>query len=273
MQPSIITAKNIINEADAIIITAGAGMSVDSGLPDFRGDQGFWRAYPPLKDKNLSFTDMANPQWFFSNPKLAWAFYGHRLKLYNATTPHEGFYLLRELCKEKDDNYFIYTSNVDGHFAKAGFDKDKIYECHGSIHYTQCIYKDDGAIWAIDENEIEVDEDKFEATKMPTCKECGCVMRPNILMFYDGVFNWNRTKAQYHRYDAWLSKNMNSKIAIIEIGAGLAVPTIRAYGERMAKRFNKANLIRINPTDTKINPYCGVSIKMGGLEALKAILC
>ena len=96
-QDAISRAKEIVANADAIVITAGAGMGVDSGLPDFRGDLGFWKAYPPLKDKNLSFTEMANPQWFFSSPELAWAFYGHRLKLYNATQPHEGFTLLKNL--------------------------------------------------------------------------------------------------------------------------------------------------------------------------------
>ena len=189
LQEAILQAKEIIKNADAIVITAGAGMGVDSGLPDFRGDQGFWKAYPPLKDKDLGFTDIANPQWFFDDPKLAWAFYGHRLKLYNKTEPHAGFAMLRELCAQKNENYFICTSNVDGHFAKAGFSKDKIYEVHGSIHHAQCIHNDDGMIWSMRESSVEVDEAKFIATKMPVCPECGCASRPNIMMFYDHEFN------------------------------------------------------------------------------------
>ncbi len=269
---TILRAKEIIANAQAVIITAGAGMGVDSGLPDFRGDLGFWKAYPPLKDKNLSFTEMANPQWFFSSPELAWAFYGHRLKLYNKTQPHEGFALLKNLCEAKNGNYFIYTSNVDGHFEKAGFDKDKIYEIHGSIHHAQCIHNDDGNIWNMDENSVLVDEDKFIATKMPVCPECGCVSRPNILMFYDHEFNHKRAWAQRKKYDAWLSHNMNSRIVIIEIGAGLAVPTIRIFGERMAKRFKRAHLIRINPVDTHVSAYRGMAIKAGGLEGLRMLL-
>ena len=65
-----------LQQADYVIITAGAGMGVDSGLPDFRGNEGFWRAYPPLKRLNIDFVSMANPMWFRENPKLAWAFYG-----------------------------------------------------------------------------------------------------------------------------------------------------------------------------------------------------
>ena len=271
-QETILCAKEIIKNADAIVITAGAGMGVDSGLPDFRGDLGFWRAYPLLREKNLSFEDMANPQWFFDNPKLAWAFYGHRLNLYKNTEPHEGFRLLLDLVKSKNENYFVYTSNVDGHFAKAGFNKDKIYEVHGSINYAQCIHDDDGAIWKIDESSALVDEEKFIATKMPVCPECGCVSRPNIMMFYDHEFNLKRTWAQRKRYEAWLNENENSKIAIIEIGAGLAVPTIRKHGEALVKRFKNATIIRINPKDNILNSQLGISLKLGGLEALNQIL-
>ncbi|MGB2501549.1 MAG: hypothetical protein ACPIA2_17760, partial [Mariniblastus sp.] len=54
-------AARIIRECDALLITAGAGLGVDSGLPDFRGTEGFWRAYPAFKKKGLDFYDLANP--------------------------------------------------------------------------------------------------------------------------------------------------------------------------------------------------------------------
>ena len=57
-------AAEAIASSEALLITAGAGMSVDSGLPDFRGPEGFWRAYPPLQKLGLSFADMAQPHWF-----------------------------------------------------------------------------------------------------------------------------------------------------------------------------------------------------------------
>src|ERR1700758_3667657 len=84
-------AAEVIRTADAILITAGAGMGVDSGLPDFRGNEGFWKAYPVVARLGLSFVEMANPRWFRNQPELAWAFYGHRLNLYRQTMPHAGF--------------------------------------------------------------------------------------------------------------------------------------------------------------------------------------
>lgn len=125
-------AAQLIFHADAIIITAGAGMGVDSGLPDFRGNEGFWKAYPPLAKLGLSFVEMANPFWFENKPRLAWGFYGHRLNLYKATKPHQGFDILLKWSKTKPGGYFVFTSNVDGHFQKAGFDENHIEEVHGS---------------------------------------------------------------------------------------------------------------------------------------------
>lgn len=74
-----------IRNADGLLITAGAGIGIDSGLPDFRGTEGFWSAYPALRAEGLAFTDIANPAAFQRDARLAWGFYGHRLSLYRST--------------------------------------------------------------------------------------------------------------------------------------------------------------------------------------------
>ena len=115
-------AARALEAADALLVTAGAGMGVDSGLPEFRGQHGFWRAYPAIARLGLSFEEMANPVWFRENPALAWAFYGHRLNLYRRTPPHSGFHQLLEIGAAKAAGYFVFTSNVDGHFQRAGYE-------------------------------------------------------------------------------------------------------------------------------------------------------
>lgn len=75
-------AARLIDEADSLIIAAGAGMGVDSGLPDFRGVGGFWQAYPALGRAKIRFEEIASPATFERDPTLAWGFYGHRLNLY-----------------------------------------------------------------------------------------------------------------------------------------------------------------------------------------------
>lgn len=131
-------AARAIADAEALVITAGAGMGVDSGLPDFRGDEGFWQAYPPFARLGLSFVDLANPVWFERDPTLAWGFYGHRLHLYRATLPHPGFELLRRWGAARRFGSFVFTSNVDGQFQRAAFADERVLECHGSIHHLQC---------------------------------------------------------------------------------------------------------------------------------------
>ena len=73
-------AAKAILAADARLIGAGAGMGVDSGLPDFRGPEGFWRAYPAFRGRR--FEEMSNPVWFQRDPEQAWGFFGQRLNLH-----------------------------------------------------------------------------------------------------------------------------------------------------------------------------------------------
>ena len=138
-EPGLRAAAELIADADALIIAAGAGMGVDSGLPDFRGNEGFWRAYPALAKANLSFAEVASPQTFEQNPSLAWGFYGHRSELYRNTVPHAGFELLRKWGDRMLFGVRVFSSNVDGQFQKAGFTEEQIHECHGSIHHLRCM--------------------------------------------------------------------------------------------------------------------------------------
>ncbi len=266
-------AREIIKEADAVLITAGAGMGVDSGLPDFRGTEGFWRAYPIARKLGLRFEELANPRWFHENPKLAWAFYGHRLNLYRKTQPHEGFYILKKLGESKRGGYFVFTSNVDGQFQKAGYDEKKIVEVHGSIHHLQCIKPCIDDIWPAEGIEIEIDMESFEAKEpLPRCRHCGAVARPNILMFGDWEWISHRTAGQEFRLEKWLEKvgYMEYRLVIIEIGAGKAVPTVRMFSERIADRLY-GTLIRINPRDYDVPSTRHISIPLKGLEGIKAI--
>src|SRR6476659_4965228 len=114
-------AAQAIRAADALSVSAGAGIGVDSGLPDFRGTQGFWRSYPAVAKLGLPFEEMAHPVWFQNDPHLAWAFYGHRLDLYRQTKPHRGFRQLLDIGPRMRHGCWVFTSNVDGQFQKAGF--------------------------------------------------------------------------------------------------------------------------------------------------------
>lgn len=265
-------AVKIINNANALLITAGAGIGVDSGLPDFRGNAGFWKAYPPVGKLGISFAEMANPFWFQKDPQLAWGFYGHRLNLYRKTQPHAGFNILLKIAKQKEYGYFVFTSNVDGQFQKAGFDDKRIEECHGSIHFFQCTEPCTDDIWDASMLNIEVDEDKLIAKEpLPACIHCSALARPNILMFGDWLWLHRRSNEQSARFANWLDMIVKDQInlAIIELGAGEAVPTVRNKSDSIA-RYPNVKLIRINPRDYFV-PDDNVSLPLGSLEGMTRI--
>lgn len=264
----IVQAANLIKSCDLLIITAGAGMGVDSGLPDFRGQSGFWRAYPPMEKLGLTFPETSNPRWFFKDPHFAWGFFGHRHNLYSQTAPHEGFSIIKSWVESKE--YFIFTSNVDGHFSKAGFCENNIVECHGTVHYLQCLRTNLCTldIWPM--AAIEVDMNTFRAKDpLPLCRHCAGLARPNVLMFGDIGWVSDRTDLQMDRLQTKLAQK-RWKITVVEIGAGEAVYTVRAFGNNMVER-HQANLIRINPQASIHNSTGTLNIQMKALEALNAI--
>ena len=265
-------AVQAIKAADALLVTAGAGMGVDSGLPDFRGTHGFWRAYPVIAKLGLSFEEMANPAWFQENPRLAWAFYGHRLNLYRKTTPHQGFSQLLEIGAPKPGGYFVFTSNVDGHFQKAGFAPERVVECHGSIHHFQCAASCTDEIWDAAGETVDLEESTFRALgPLPRCRNCSALARPNILMFGDGSWQGQRTEAQRERFAAWLNglAKSSARLAVVELGAGSAIPTVRHTSERVLQRIGGA-LIRINPREEDV-PSGQIGLPLGAAEAIRRI--
>jgi len=259
-------AAELIDGAGALLVCAGAGMGVDSGLPDFRGDEGFWKAYPPYERLGISFVELADPRHFAEDPALAWGFYGHRLALYRATVPHDGFRLLLSWGARKPGGTRAFTSNVDGQFQKAGY--PRVAEAHGSIHHLQCLERCTKEIWPADDVEVPIDEDTMRATApLPSCPRCGGLARPNILMFGDYDWLGQRSQAQLDELNAW--RRAHRDLVVVELGAGQAVPTVRRYSE-LASAATGA-LVRINPREPGIRHGRGVSLATNGLETLQAL--
>jgi len=281
-------AANKIKNSKNLIITAGAGMGHDSGLPDYRGPEGLWKAYHPLKKLRMNFQDAANPEFFIDNPNLAWGFYGHRYNLYKKVTPHLGFNILLDWVKTKN-NYFVITSNVDDHFYKSGFDKENILEIHGCINYFQCNICNYIKKYYKDQIKVYNDTLKVKNEDLPKCDKCQSLLRPNILMFNDWDFNSERVNWQNDNYSKFKSSlvgfkedksyKMNKKIdenevVIIELGAGLAIPSIRIISENYIKNTNYF-LIRINTNDSQCNigeeNINYISLEYKSIEALQII--
>jgi NAD-dependent SIR2 family protein deacetylase len=263
-------AAELVKTAEALVITAGAGMGVDSGLPDFRSNEGFWNAYPPFRHLALEFSQVANPRWFRTDPALAWGFYGHRLALYRRTQPHAGFEIVLRWAKACPAGFFVFTSNVDGHFQRAGFPEDRIVEIHGSIHRLQSLEDANGATWSANEVQVEVDLATMRAMgTLPANPRTGNLARPNILMFGDAGWNPAVTEEQHRAYSRWLGNIQGRHVVVLELGAGTAIPTVRAEGELLMDSHG-GTLVRINPREYQC-PRGAVPIPRPAMEALQAI--
>ena len=263
-------AADVLTHAEALLVTAGAGMGVDSGLPDFRGPEGFWRAYPAYRRPGFGFMDMADAEGFGRDPALAWGFYGHRLALYRATLPHEGFGVLRRWAGRMAGSCRVFTSNVDGQFQRAGFDEAHVTEIHGSIHHAQCLARCGVGVFAAEKFEVEVDPATMRAVgRLPCCPACGALARPNILMFNDGAWHAHRTAAQQRRLSEWFGALAGRRLVIVELGAGSAIPTVRYFSEDAAAKY-AGRLVRINPCEPETPPG-QISLPIRALEGLRAL--
>jgi NAD-dependent SIR2 family protein deacetylase len=243
-------------------------MGVDSGLPDFRGPEGFWRAYPPYAALGLAFEEIADPVHFAQDPELAWGFYGHRLGRYRETVPHPGFDVLVAWALRWPTH--VFTSNVDGQFQRAGFADDVVAECHGSIHHLQCTRDCGQPVWSADGVRVDVDSASMRAAApLPACPSCGALARPNILMFGDHEWIPDRTSEQLARCRDFLRSADRSRLVVVEVGAGTAVPTVRRTAETAAAASGA--LIRINVRESGVRHGRGVPIAAPAAATLRAL--
>jgi len=250
--------KQLIADADGIVILAGAGMSVDSGIPDFRGTSGLWTAE---KDNFMKF---ANGSAFSERPVEAWNFYITRLMKYQEVPPHAGYYELKKILDALDKDTYVVTSNVDGHFKKSGYDSEKIYEIHGNLEYVQCANRCCHELWPMPKFSGEI----TEHNQIPKCDRCGSIVRPAVMMFNDPWFVMNLVEEQSQQCMRWYENKQN--VVGIEFGAGLAVPSIRVHGQERTQ-----TLIRINPHDFQVNRPQDIAIQataLDGIDILAKIL-
>jgi len=279
-------AAQLIFDADVLFISAGAGMGVPGGLGTFRGTAaGVW---PPLQKLGLKFEFMSNPARFKENdqygPNWAWSFWKWRYCAYLGAQLHKGYEYLRDWSNMKMHPSFVFTTNIDGHFLRAGF--DKVLERHGTVQFLQCQRLDStcpnfNKKWLPEKGLIEslqVDPRTDQIIgSLPTCNGCEKTARPTVLMFNDGNVLTEQIEEQMKVYNDWkkrITKSDRLKVVVIEIGAGTAIPTARLESEKISNEFS-CPLIRINPEYPEIkNAASGIehiSIAEGAEEALRQI--
>lgn len=152
-QESIKEAAKVIQEADALLISTGAGFGVDSGLGTYRGR--FSGVWAPLKALGIDYVDATDPSLFRTDPRLAWAYWASSFDQYtNKSTPHEGYTIIKRWARGKKHRLFSITSNIDGHWCRTVGEKS-VLEVHGSVTHMQ---RQDGKkcpVWKTEEAKLK----------------------------------------------------------------------------------------------------------------------
>jgi NAD-dependent SIR2 family protein deacetylase len=252
-------AEAILN-ADAIIILTGAGMGVDSGLATFRGPTAKGWTHSQTGE-DIDYYDICQGTYFDQKDHAmrgeAMAFWQSCHQSYNSADPHEGYHLIMKWVKERP--YFVYTTNVDHHWARVGVPENQLYEIHGSVANLQC---------ARPHNRLCLDLTPWNVTEnVGNCLNCKQPLRPNILMFNDGGYVDEHQSLVKKAYQKFIKDHHRKRVAIISIGAGQAVPTIKYEINMLESKLPHSTVIRINP-DVLPGEY---SIAKGALNALKEI--
>ncbi|MGE3821032.1 MAG: NAD-dependent protein deacetylase, partial [Isosphaeraceae bacterium] len=151
------------------------------------------------------------------------------------------------------------------------FSESQVFEIHGAIDALQCTRECGVGLFSADPFDVRVDPRTMRAEPpLPQCPRCGALARPNVLMFGDAEFDDARNQVQRAAFQGWLSGlGRHPRIAIIECGAGTAIPSIRITCEDLARRF-RGTLIRINPREPEVPPG-QIGLPLGALEGLRAL--
>jgi NAD-dependent deacetylase len=152
-----------LRSAKKIVFVTGAGISQESGIPTFRGKDGLWRNYDPMK--------LATIDAFYDNPKLVWEWYNERRKNIFAAEPNLGHKAIAEL--EEFVKVIVLTQNIDGLHQKGG--SSSVLELHGSIVKIKCTVCD------------FKDEIFTEYSNLPPLCKCGNILRPDVVWFGEGL--------------------------------------------------------------------------------------
>ena len=231
-----------------VLVTAGAGFSADSGLPVYK-DIAKVEAYEKM---DVDYADLCETRWIREDPDVFYGFWGSCFNSYRKTEPHRGYGILKRWRDLKgSDNVFVYTSNVDRHFLRAGFPENYVYEIHGNVEEWQCSQKcKESKIWRLSEDvRFEIDTLTMRCKRVVPdasilrCEYCGESTRPSVLMFRDDL--WIKRTKREQRYVDWEAQvesqlkrrdeKSTSLLVVLEIGCGERVPHVRRESEMVVE--------------------------------------
>ena len=238
---------SVIRSAESVLFLFGAGMSVDSGIPDYRSSGGWYEMDGPFARIGKTGNDVLAVMQ--QQPELAWGMWGFRQNLCSQASPHAGYLALAREAAQKPSRCFVLTTNIDGLSRRAGFFSEHLHECNGSLYRLQCSIPCCRETWPMPVERIEVDVETFLAQgPLPHCPFCGASARPNIYCYGDSEtsYVWEGNQATAAKFFSWMAERKDAELHILEIGCGLYHPALRRQAEQYLADNPQSLLIRIN---------------------------
>lgn len=245
-------AAKLINEADYILLGAGAGLSAAGGL-NYGDSKLFKKWFPKLSERGIeTIGEAISTYWNVddSNRRSFWAYWANHINNIRYESPTLKPYLdLYNVLRSK--NHFIITTNVDGQFIKAGFDKENIFAPQGDYGLFQCdkpcsdeLYNNKPFIYKMIAN-MDVDTFTIREEDVPYCPRCGSYMAKNLRV--DETFVETSHMIKQKDYMDFVNGSTDGKLVLIELGVGFNTPgIIRWPFERIVASHANAVLIRMN---------------------------
>ncbi len=238
------------NETRLVVLT-GAGISAESGIPTFRGPEGYWsvgsREYRP--------EEMATRAMFNRDPDSVWQWYLYRLGVCRGASPNVGHQALVEMEQGLGDRFLLITQNVDGLHLRAGSSPERTYQIHGNIDFMRCgaecspdIYPVPDSVQPKSKGEPLTEADQAALR----CQRCGSRARPHVLWF-DECYD----EENYH-YHSSIAAAESAGI-LLSIGTSGATNLPLQVGHVAAQRGTL--LIDVNPNP---NPFSELATESGG---------
>lgn len=228
MDNSIDRAAEAITRAKHVIALTGAGISTESGIPDFRSRGGLWEKFDP--------GEYATIDVFYSNPEKVWRMLFEMIDLVRTARPNPGHTALAELEKMSKLACLI-TQNIDNLHQEAG--SVNVVEYHGNVSRLECLHC--GTVYG----QGDFDVDALVSSRIsPLCKKCGSVLKPTVILFGESI-----------PHEATVRSEEAARKADVVLVIGTSAVVYPAAGIPLIAKQNRAHIIEFNLEETGLTSY------------------